>query len=78
MPSSRTGSFYMYVFGYDELHDDYKNDCVIFVVDLANGRWEEMENPCYGEGNFDLMSYLGVLGNDLSTIFHPLMTHADV
>ncbi|XP_049406056.1 F-box/kelch-repeat protein At3g23880-like [Solanum stenotomum] len=141
MPSSRTGSFYMYGFGYDELHDDYKvvditlnvgddnsyynvgkmyslnnnswkhlddlqiamsfnnsgmlvnvklhwaitnkysgyyNDCVIFVVDLANGRWEEMENPCYGEGNFDFMPYLGVLGNDLSMICHPLMTHVDV
>ncbi|KAH0709555.1 hypothetical protein KY284_010982 [Solanum tuberosum] len=141
LPSSRTGSFYMYGFGYDELHDDYKvvditlnvgddnscynvgkiyslnnkswkhlddlhigmpfnnsgmlvngklhwaitnkfsgyyNDCVILVVDLADGRWEEMENPCYGEGNFDFTPYLGVLGNDLCMICHPLMIRADV
>ena len=37
-----------------------------------------MENPSYGEGNFHFTSYLGVLGNDLSMICRPPITHADV
>lgn len=53
-------------------------DCGIFVVDLANGRWEEMEKPIYGEGNFHFTMYLGVLRYGLSMISLPLMTHADM
>ena len=48
------------------------------MVDFANERWEEMENPSYGEGNFNFTSYLGVLRNDLSMICRTLMTHEDV
>ena len=54
------------------------NDCVIFVVDFANGRCEEMENPSYAEGNFHFKMYHGVLGYGLSMISLPLITHADM
>ncbi|KAG5620686.1 hypothetical protein H5410_005904 [Solanum commersonii] len=68
--SSETDFFYMYDFGYDELHNDYKamlywainnklfgyyNDWVFLVVDLADGRWKKMENPCYGESTLTLV-----------------------
>ncbi|WMV59164.1 hypothetical protein MTR67_052549 [Solanum verrucosum] len=43
----------------------YYKDCVILVVDLADGRWEEMENPYYREEKFDFTPYLGVFGNGL-------------
>ncbi|KAG5588568.1 hypothetical protein H5410_049002 [Solanum commersonii] len=44
------------------------NDCVILVVDLADERWKEIENPCYREGTFYSIPYLCVLGNELSMI----------
>ncbi|KAG5594931.1 hypothetical protein H5410_036163, partial [Solanum commersonii] len=34
---------------------------VILVVDLVDGRWKKIENPCYGEGTFYSIMYLGVV-----------------
>ncbi|XP_060216314.1 uncharacterized protein LOC132643802 [Lycium barbarum] len=85
---------YMYDFGYDELHDDYKRstDAIhrgvmsnklgdepsmllngklhwrsswdIISVDLVDGKWGKMEQPCYAKGDFN--SKFGILGSDLS------------
>ncbi|KAH0650251.1 hypothetical protein KY284_030163 [Solanum tuberosum] len=102
LPSSGINCFYMYGFGYDELHDDYEvvvitrivgmlvngklhwaitnkvsinyKDWVILVVDLVDGRWKEIENPCYGEGTFYSIMYLGVVGIELSMVCQSTMS----
>ncbi|MCD7451387.1 hypothetical protein HAX54_011695 [Datura stramonium] len=139
LPDSRAtmkaDSFFMYGFGYDEIHDDYRvvvgfrslgffkveiyslnsdswrsiddfpsgvlsmksgmlvngklhwantafqdlpsyNARGIISIDLANGKWGKVEQPCYGEGDFD--STLGVLGSDLSLFCNYQRIHADV
>ncbi|KAL3359982.1 hypothetical protein AABB24_016469 [Solanum stoloniferum] len=139
LPDSRASmngnSCYMYGFGYDEIHDDYRvvagfrswNSCkvdiysvnkdswrsiddfpsgVLFMksgvfvngklhwaysdvqsvisydawsvisINLPDGKWGKVEQPCYGEGVFDFT--MGVLGGDLSVFCNYERIRADV
>ncbi|XP_015160574.1 F-box/kelch-repeat protein At3g23880-like [Solanum tuberosum] len=50
----------------------------IIFVDLANGKWGDIEKPMGGEGNFVFISCLSVLGNDLSMVSSQLISHLDL
>ncbi|XP_055814316.1 F-box/kelch-repeat protein At3g23880-like [Solanum dulcamara] len=55
----------------------YDNWGIIFV-DLADGRWGEIEKPCCGERNSVFMPCLSVLGTDLSMFCSRLCSHLDL
>ncbi|PHT71081.1 hypothetical protein T459_26185 [Capsicum annuum] len=54
------------------------SDWDVIFIDLADGRWGEMEKPFYSEGKLRFEPCLGVLENDLSMLCHHLGSHADV
>uniref|UniRef100_M1DRD2 F-box domain-containing protein n=1 Tax=Solanum tuberosum TaxID=4113 RepID=M1DRD2_SOLTU len=56
----------------------FYNDWDILTTDLADGRWEKIENPFYGEETSYFTAFLGVLGNDLSMFYYCLTDHADL
>nr|XP_016475494.1 PREDICTED: F-box/kelch-repeat protein At3g23880-like [Nicotiana tabacum] len=50
----------------------------ISYIDLAHGKWGKMDTPCYGEGDFEFLPCLGVLGSDLSVFCNSRKTYTDV
>ncbi|PHT39261.1 hypothetical protein CQW23_22834 [Capsicum baccatum] len=48
----------------------------VICIDLTDGKWGKVEQPCYGEG-VDFDSTLGVLESDLSVFCNYHRIHAD-
>ncbi|XP_019241723.1 PREDICTED: F-box protein CPR30-like [Nicotiana attenuata] len=60
-------------------HDFHSyNGWDIGYIDLADGKWGKMDTPCYGEGDFQFMQCLGVLGSDLSVFCNSQKIYTDV